>query len=265
MRSILGMLPPIMPRWWALRFHMPTSCAYAEDSCHDSFSHYRLAQHSLLQIIGGRLGAQPDREDRIREPLPREDPQLLVPGGERRAFARQIGERQRAAFLHLGNEREHLVERRLLGGLALRVRLETFLKRFDELRLRQVAQEMDADGLRLVGREDRARVLGGRFEVEPAHVDLEHGLFPEAQPVELQRFLAGLERVVQRRARQLAGQGDGAERRNRRPDQCGGKTQYSHDGSLHVLVSSLIVIWFRAAPWAASARRAGGEYGGPPR
>src|SRR3989442_1202502 len=25
MRSMLGVLPPIMPRWYALRFHMPTS------------------------------------------------------------------------------------------------------------------------------------------------------------------------------------------------------------------------------------------------
>src|SRR6266542_6468087 len=40
----------------------------------------------LLRILGGRPGAQPDREDRVREPLPLEDTQLLAPGGERRAF-----------------------------------------------------------------------------------------------------------------------------------------------------------------------------------
>ena len=34
-----------------------------------------------------------------------------------------------------------------------------------------------ADGLRLVGRQDRTCVLRGRFEVKPAHVDLEHRLF----------------------------------------------------------------------------------------
>jgi hypothetical protein len=36
-----------------------------------------------------------------------------------------------------------------------------FLKGLDEPRLRQIAQEMHADGLRAVGHEDRARILGG--------------------------------------------------------------------------------------------------------
>src|SRR5512144_2880293 len=119
------------------------------------------AQEPLLQILGGRLRAQPDREDRIRESLSLEHAQLLAPGGERRALPRQVGERQRAAVLHVGHEREHLVERSLLGGPVLHVPLEAFLKGLDELRLRQVAQEMHADGLGLIGREDGPRILGG--------------------------------------------------------------------------------------------------------
>src|SRR5213594_1802021 len=96
------------------------------------------AQHSLFQIFGRRLGAQPDREDGVREALPLEDAQLLALGGERRPFARQVRERHRGAFLHVGNEGEHLVERGLLGGPILHVRLEAFLEGLDELRLRQV-------------------------------------------------------------------------------------------------------------------------------
>src|ERR1700675_4853460 len=68
------------------------------------------AEHPLPQVLRRRLGPQPNREDRVREPLPFEDPQLPVRDLERRALSGQVGERQRAARLHVRNEREHLVE-----------------------------------------------------------------------------------------------------------------------------------------------------------
>jgi hypothetical protein len=41
-------------------------------------SHHPVSLASPSQVLGRRLGTQPDREDRVREPLPLEDAHLLV-------------------------------------------------------------------------------------------------------------------------------------------------------------------------------------------
>jgi hypothetical protein len=82
---------------------------------------------------------------------------------------------------------------------------------------------MHPNDLRLVSQEDGTGVLGGRLQIQPAHVDLEYGLLPETQPVQLQRLLADLQRVGQRHTRQLGTQSGRADPRKRRSDQDDGR------------------------------------------
>src|SRR4249919_3306107 len=98
---------------------------------------------------------------------------------------------------------------------------------------------MHTDGLRLIGREDRACVLRGRFKIEPAHVDLEHGFLPQAEAVQLQCFLPGLKSVRQRHAGQVASQSHGGDQQRNRDSNCAcGKDKFLHAHRILLTVAS---------------------------